>query len=169
VFRRRPRPTGSPVPVAAAGNLLLDLGQIRGLGVRFDETLGLAGGEDTLFSRQVVARGGVILWCNESETEDEVPVDRLTRQWALRRGFNGGNAKINVELRLTSSPTRRLAIRAGAVPAGFARVLAGGLSHLRGRLAGDLSRDARGLRTVYRGLGMVSAAVGHTHHEYRRH
>ncbi len=43
VFRRRPRPTGLEIPVAASGNLLLDLRQVRSLGTRFDVTLGLAG------------------------------------------------------------------------------------------------------------------------------
>lgn len=168
VFRRRPRPTGLPIPVAAAGNLLLDLDQVRRLGLRFDETLGLAGGEDTLFSRQLVSRGGVIVWCNESETEDEVPRDRLTRAWALKRGFNGGNSTVQVDLRLAASPGSRGLVRVGALFGGLARVLAGGLSHLSGRLFLDIDRDARGMRTVFRGLGMASAALGHVHREYRR-
>ena len=41
-FRRIPRPTGTPLEVAAAGNLLLDLHQIRRLGVEFDELVGEA-------------------------------------------------------------------------------------------------------------------------------
>ena len=168
VFRRRPRPTGMSIAVAAAGNLLLDLEQVRALGVRFDETLGLAGGEDTLFSRQLVARGGTIVWCNESETEDPVPPDRVTRRWALRRGFNSGNSAVQIDLRMASGRTARWMIRLRGLGGGLARVAAGWLGHRWGRMRGVVEQDARGMRTVYRGLGMVSAAIGHTHEEYGR-
>lgn len=168
VFRRRPRPTGLSIPVAAAGNLLLDLDQVRALGVRFDESLGLAGGEDTLFSRQLVAHGGKILWCNESETEDPVPAERVTRHWALRRGFNGGNSAVQIDLRMAAGPTARLLVRARGLFGGLARVIGGWVRHLWGRMTGALEHDARGMRTVHRGLGMVTAAVGHIHQEYFR-
>ena len=168
VFRRRPRPTGLVIPVAAAGNLLLDLEQVRALDVRFDETLGLAGGEDTLFSRQLVARGGVIVWCNESETEDTVPSDRVTRRWALRRGFNSGNSAIQVDLRMASGSGAKLLIRVRGLVGGSARVMAGWIRHISGKVRGVVEDDARGMRTVYRGLGMASAAIGHTHQEYSR-
>jgi succinoglycan biosynthesis protein ExoM len=54
---RRNLATGAPITVAAAGNLLLDVRQLRALRQRFDERVGLAGGEDTLFSRELHARG----------------------------------------------------------------------------------------------------------------
>ena len=60
-FQRRRMPTGTQITVAAAGNLLLDLRQVRALGIRFDPNLGLSGGEDTLFSRLLVRHGA--RWC----------------------------------------------------------------------------------------------------------
>jgi len=57
-FVRREFPDGYQVPAAGSGNLLLDLTQVRRLGLRFDERFGLTGGSDTLFTRQLIARGG---------------------------------------------------------------------------------------------------------------
>jgi succinoglycan biosynthesis protein ExoM len=168
VFRRRARPTGTPLAVAASGNLLVDVRQVRERGVRFDPTLGLSGGEDTLFSRQLAARGGQIVWCNESEAEDLVPAERLTRSWAMRRAFNGGNSAVQVELRMSSGPAARAGVRIRRTAGGAARVLAGYGRHLLGRVRGDLEHDARGLRTVHRGRGMVAGALGHVHEQYSR-
>jgi len=106
-FRRPPRQTGTVLQVAAAGNLLLDLRAIRRLGLRFDPSLGLGGGEDTLFSRQLARQGGRIVWCNESETEDLVVAARLSRAWAAQRAFSSANAGTRIQLQLTDGRFRR--------------------------------------------------------------
>lgn len=167
-FDRRPRPTGTPLEVAAAGNLLLDVLQVRRLGVRFDESLGLSGGEDTLFSRQLVGRGGTIVYCEESITEDYVVAERLTRDWATQRAFSSANAWSVAQLRLADGCLRRIARRARLVPGGALRVGAGSARHLYGRMRRHLRHDARGLRTHYRGRGMIAAAFGHRYEEYAR-
>lgn len=168
VFRRRERRTGTQRPVAAAGNLLLDLQQVRAAGLRFDVSLGLAGGEDTLFTRQLTAAGGRIIWCNESRAKDHVPTERTTREWAMRRAFNGGNASTQVDLRMSSSQLGRLGVRFYRFAGGAARVVAGSLRHLAGKVLGDTRNEAWGLRTAHRGMGMVAAAVGHHHQHYAR-
>lgn len=168
VFQRRSRPTGLELQAAACGNLLVDLGQASAAGVRFDSTLGLAGGEDTLFSKQLIAAGGRIVWCDESRAEDTVPAERVTRSWAMRRAFNGGNTAVHVDLRLVDGARSRAAIRARRLVGGAARAVAGWLRHLAGRIARDVVADARGLRTAYRGLGMIAGSWGHLHREYAR-
>ena len=111
-FRRRRMKTGTEITVAAAGNLLLDLNQVRALGVRFDNNLGLSGGEDTLFSRLLVRRGGRMVWCDESVADDYVPADRVTRQWVRNRAWSHGNTASVIDLYLADGP-RPAAARAG--------------------------------------------------------
>ncbi|WP_314854026.1 glycosyltransferase [uncultured Microbacterium sp.] len=168
VFQRRERPTGLALVTLAAGNLLLDLRQVGALGIRFDSSIGLAGGEDTCFGRSLVARGATIVWCNESRAEDYVPRERLTRAWAMRRAFNGGNAATDIDLRLERRPHRRLLVRVRRLLGGGIRAGLGLAQHLWGRLTRDIRLDARGLRTAYRGAGMASAAIGVRRHEYAR-
>ncbi len=168
LFRRPQRPTGTEIGVAATGNLLLDLNQVRSAGVRFDQRIGLGGGSDTLFSMGLKKTGARLVWCNESVAEDTVEPERQTRPWALKRSFSHGNVSILVQLRLEPRPARRLLIRAKGILGGAARVVAGYARHLFGRVTRSVRNDARGLRLAYRGAGMISASVGQTYSAYSR-
>ena len=167
-FYRRQRPTGTHLPTASTANLLLDRRQIQELGLRFDEALGLSGGEDTMFTRQLVERGGAIVWCNESEVEDTVAPSRLTREWAAQRAYSAANGLVHVTLRLTPSPARRMALRSRFLLGGTARVAAGLARHRYGRASRRLVHDAQGYRTFHRGRGMLAGARGHLYQEYSR-
>ncbi|MGW9158898.1 MULTISPECIES: glycosyltransferase [unclassified Microbacterium] len=167
-FRRPTRETGTVLEVAAAGNLLLDLRCIRRLGLRFDQSLGLGGGEDTLFSRQLVRRGGLIVWCNESETEDPVVAARLSRSWAAQRAFSSANANTRIELQLTEGALRRGALRVRAFLGGVVRIVAGVLRRAFGAVTSNIDHHARGTRIAHRGRGMVAAAFGRRYDEYSR-
>ena len=171
-FDRQSWPTGTRRPVAATNNLLLDLGAVRAAGLRFDEAFGATGGEDALFTRSLVAAGGVIVWCDEARVRDRVPAARLERAWVLRRRRSHAATAVRVELAL-AGPGAHPGIRVRALAGGCARVLAGlGRMALGGLGAGagrGLVHRARGARLVARGSGMAAAAVGRgVHREYGR-
>ena len=73
--------------------------------------VGLAGGEDTLFSRELHAKGASMVWCAESVVVDRVPPDRMTRRWVLKRAMSHGDAAVRVGLRLAPGPLARAAFR----------------------------------------------------------
>ncbi|SEP61866.1 glycosyltransferase [Microlunatus flavus] len=165
---RRNLATGAPISVAAAGNLLLDARRLRALGQRFDESVGLAGGEDTLFSRQLHARGEAMVWCAGSVAVDRVLPERMTRRWVLGRAMSHGDAWVRVGLRLAPGPVARTVVRARAALAGSVRVVVGGLRAGAGLALRRPVDQARGLRAALRGLGMVRGALGLHHAEYAR-
>ena len=167
-FRRRRLATGSRLDVAATNNLLLDLAQIRALQLRFDERFGLSGGSDTLFTRQLVQRGGTMLWCDEAVVVDRVPAARLTRDWVLRRALRSGNSAARVGLELAGNPAARLAARGASLASGSLRLLGGASRLAAGALTGSAAHRAQGMRTAARGLGMASGAFGYVYSEYRR-
>jgi succinoglycan biosynthesis protein ExoM len=167
-FVRRSMPTGTPIDVAAAGNLLLDLDQVRDLGVRFSAALGLGGGEDTLFSRTLARAGGRMVWCDESAAVDRVPLQRMTRAWVLTRAWSHGNAAVLTELRLASGPSARVRLRVLGTVRGLLRVAAGAARWGWGVLVRSHRHQARGLRAVCRGAGMAGAACGVVYEEYAR-
>lgn len=167
-FDRRRLPTGTVLDVAATNNLLLDLAQVRELAVEFDERFGLTGGSDTLFTRQIVARGGRMVWCDEAVVWDVVPRSRLTRRWVLHRAFRSGNGHSRVALEGATSHLERLRVRAGLTARGAVRFAGGCARYLAGALTGSLGARARGLRTVVRGAGMLSGAYGYVYSEYKR-
>lgn len=168
LFHRPNPPTGTILRTLAAGNLLLDLRQVRAWGLRFDDRFGLTGGEDTLFTRQIDAAGGRMLWCRESVTTDRVPRERLSRSWLASRFFRFGVTSAQVELTLLGPGGRQWAMRARCVGRGVPRVIIGGTRWLLGRMSGRLPDQARGCKTFMRGAGLVAGGFGHTRAEYAR-
>ncbi|TFV52997.1 glycosyltransferase family 2 protein [Blastococcus sp. TF02A_35] len=167
-FRRRRLPTGTRIDVAATNNLLLDLSFVRGHGLLFDERFGLSGGSDTLFTRRLVADGGLLVWCDESVVTDRVPAERLTREWVLRRAFRSGNSSSRVDVVLARGRGARAAARVRAVVRGSLRLAGGGARWVLGAVLRDELHAARGLRTAARGSGMLAGAGGVVYQEYRR-
>lgn len=167
-FVRRRMPTGRAVTVAATNNLLLDMAQMRNLHGEFDHRFGLTGGEDTLFTRQLVERGGTILWCDEAVVTDRVPQARLSRRWVLLKAFSMGNCRARVDAAMARTRPARAAARVRAGLGGIARMTIGSLRLALGAATGDLSHRALGSRMVARGAGMWAGALGYAHRHYAR-
>lgn len=72
------------------GNALLDKERCFGAELQpFDPRLGLTGGEDSLFFRQLLRRGGKLVWCAEAVAWESVEADKLAPRYLLRRAFRG--------------------------------------------------------------------------------
>jgi glycosyltransferase involved in cell wall biosynthesis len=168
VFDRRRLRTGSTVGGAGSGNLLLDLRQVHALGLSFDERLGLTGGEDTLFTHQLVHRGGVIRWCDEAEAVELVPGDRLTRRWVLQRSFRSGSSWSRAEVLLAGGPARRWLTRAGVLARAAVRMPLAALALAGAVLRGGVAARARAVTTVAAYAGLVTGAFGYVLGEYAR-
>ncbi len=166
LFERRRWPTGTLVPLAATNNLALDLDQVGSL--RFDHRLGLVGGSDSLFTRQLVRQGGKIAWCDEAVVIDRVPSDRATRAWVRRRSYRIGNSEITVQLMDARSRGERVVIRLRALRRGFLRLAAGLALCGYGYTLRRLRPVAQGSRLINRGRGQLAAAAGRVYAEYGR-
>lgn len=167
-FDSRSLPTGTAIDVAATGNLLLDLAEVRRLGVRFDAALGLGGGEDNLFSGSLTRAGGLLVWCQESAAIEHVPAERMTRSWVLMRSWSSGNAAALTDLRLSTRRLSRTRVRVSWILRGLLRVSVGAIRWGWGLLGRSDVHRARGLRAVLRGAGMVAGAAGLFYREYAR-
>ncbi len=91
-FERRQPATGTPLRVAASGNMLIDVREVRRLGVQFDRDLGLHGGSDTLFSQDVHRAGGRMIACREAAIYDLVPPEHSNRRWCWKGPGTWGRA-----------------------------------------------------------------------------
>ena len=84
-------PTGTRLAKwSGIGNTLLDQAKCFSGAQPFDPRLGLSGGEDTVFLRQLLRRGGKLVWCAEAAAWETVAVDKLATRFLLRRAFRGG-------------------------------------------------------------------------------
>ena len=167
-FDRRRLPTGTDIQVAATNNLLLDLREIRRMGLRFDEASGTTGGEDTLFTRAIRANGGRMVWCDEAVVHDIVPAARSTRRWVLLRAFSSGNSWGLTSVRLAERPAARVRTIAALHGSALSRLAGGGARAALGVALRDEAHRARGLRSAARGAGMLLGAWGVPYREYRR-
>ncbi|MGY1601011.1 glycosyltransferase family 2 protein [Geodermatophilus sp. SYSU D00815] len=168
VFDRRRRPSGTLVGGAGAGNLLLDVRRVRALGLAFDPRLGLVGGEDTLFTHQLVHRGGELRWCDEAEAVESVPADRITRRWVVRRCFRSAGSWSRAEVSLARGRLGRARVRSSVVAKAVARttLAAGALAWAAVRR--DAAAQGAAVATVVSYAGLVVGAFGFVPDEYGR-
>lgn len=162
------RPHGTVLPGAPTGNLLLDLTTVRRLGLRFDDRFRTTGGSDTLFTRQLVAHGGIIRWCADAVTVEPTPADRATREWVLARDRRTGNSWSRVHLALADAMHKRLATAGWLLLLASKLILLGSLRRLAGLVGDDIGQRARGEREHARARGLLSGLVGRRVEEYKR-
>lgn len=163
-FRRVRFADGARQRSAATNNLLIDLGFVRRLGLRFDPAFGLSGGEDIMFTSRMVAAGGVIVSCPAAVVLDAVSPERLSRRWVLLRAYRVGVSTVRVELALKPGPRTRGRWAAH----GAARMIIGTARAFWGTLRGSVTHRARGRRAMARGAGMFAGSVGIDYAEYAR-
>lgn len=168
LFARPLRRDGESLPAAGAGNLLLDLAQVRAAGLAFDTSLGLFGGEDTLFTRAIVRAGGRVVACPASVASDELEPGRATRRFALARARHHGQTQSVVDLRFAQGRPAKLVSRGRNLLKGAVWMARGAARSAAGMLTGSLSRRAVGARQVQRGIGLIEGALGAAAPEYAR-
>lgn len=167
-FDRPQRATGTRMPSAAAGNLLLDLHQLRQSGLLFEEPFGATGGEDSLLGYRLVGAGRKIVWCAESVVEDLVPTERLTRRWVLQRAYSQGNLQALIDCHLADGWRSSIIARARRAAAGAVYLTSGAARAARGYATADPARQADGLRGLCRGAGMFTGLAGRAYAQYAR-
>jgi glycosyltransferase involved in cell wall biosynthesis len=156
------RPTGSPLPYADTGNVLVRASLFRDFPAPFAPSLALAGGEDTHFFLRVARAGHRIVWADAAVAWEWVPPSRVRLPWLLRRAFRRGNTWALLEREL--DPSWR--VRALRIARGAGRIVRGAvllpLSLLRGRHA-----VVETLRGMCFGAGSLAGVAGYRYDEYR--
>jgi succinoglycan biosynthesis protein ExoM len=114
--------TGTEIPFARTGNLLLDARFLRKSGLLFDERFGLSGGEDTLLTLKLKKLGARIVWADDAPVRESVPRNRATARYILRRHYVAGNNWTRIECLLHPGAfvkAKRAAIALGRVAQGI--------------------------------------------------
>ena len=86
-------PTGTPLRDSRymrTGSVLFRSRIVDGLEAPFDLRLGRSGGEDADFFDRMLAAGWTFVWCDEARVYEEVPVERQTLTYHLRRALIRG-------------------------------------------------------------------------------
>jgi succinoglycan biosynthesis protein ExoM len=155
---------GSSMSDGWSGNCLLRLSRMRAFDVSFDPSMNFSGGEDTLFFRQVLARGGTIAYAAHATAWEMMPADRMSFGFAVGRNFRKGSTLSICDRRIDGSAgivAVRVAKACGLAVIGSIMAVA---SAIRRRNA-DLVRAAC---DVARGVGMIAGLFGVSNQPYRR-
>jgi len=146
------------------GNCLLRIKSIERFGIAFDETLNFAGGEDFLFFRELVQRGGTLAYAARAVAEETVSAERATAAYILKLHFRRGNTLSLCDLHLTKG-TATVAARALKAAVLVARGCITLLPYalFRGRAGSLIS-----LCDVARGFGAIAGILGLTYGAYAR-
>jgi succinoglycan biosynthesis protein ExoM len=78
-------PTGTELPSATTGGVMMSRRLIDELGLRFDPAFGATGGEDIDFFRRARQHGITIIACREAKVIEVVPEERMTTRYFRRR------------------------------------------------------------------------------------
>lgn len=72
------------------GNVIFDRKIFIEKGLFFDPSFGLSGGEDTDFFRRAIKCGLKFVWCQEASVFENVPPERWTRKFYMKRAYLRG-------------------------------------------------------------------------------
>lgn len=108
---------------AYTSNALLDMDFVRRHTLRFRVELGLTGGEDSVFFRQMKEAGGMIAYCPEAVVYEPVPPQRATMSWVRRRMYRAGQTHGLLCREFDRTSYRHLWLTAGA-KAAFSAMMA---------------------------------------------
>jgi hypothetical protein len=72
------------------GNVLFDREMVKDLAMPFDPKFGRSGGEDADFFGRMVESGRSFVWCHEAPVYENVPAERQTLRYFVKRAFIRG-------------------------------------------------------------------------------
>jgi len=146
-------------------NVMVRYSIVAAAGVRFDESLNQIGGEDVLFFKQLREKGHSIECVPEAIVFEDIPQDRASIGWLLRRWLRAGVTSARLR-RHSMSPFKA---RLGNGFGGVGRILAGIVLVMITAVVQGWSSFApvvKRMATVCRGIGMLLVALGGSYEEY---
>jgi len=159
-FENHRYPTGTELPRAGTGNVLVRMDVFDRIGL-FDDRFALTGGEDTDFFVRLYESGGRISWTDEAIVEEWVPASRMTLTYILRAEYRIG---ITTAMRACKSPS--LGRTLSCVIRAVLRCVKGACI-LLASLTRNRSESVKGLQRVCSSVGLIAGAFGRRYEHYR--
>lgn len=158
IFRIGPFLQGQKLNFAATNNSVLNACTVREHNMRFDMRFNQTGGEDEEFYDRVRDAGGIIRAAANAIVFDNVPRQRLSLHWILRRAYRKGNTLGRIAILRKRGRSVRIVKAGGAIGWGLGAAVFSAL--------GSRTLYFRGLLEVCRGCGMLGAFLKISLNEY---
>lgn len=148
IYEVGPFADGERLNYGATGNVLISRAALAASGARFHDRFNMSGGEDVDFFNQLLRAGQTIVASPKAVAYEEVPAERLTFGWAIRRRFRTGHS-LGLIARHHGGSGKRVAKALARAAYGAGVAVAG--------LVTSRERFARGTLDVAWGLGTLAA------------
>jgi succinoglycan biosynthesis protein ExoM len=139
---------GQSLAHGASGNVLIRRSAIAETGARFHADFNATGGEDVDFFHHLLQRGSSIIAASRAVAYEDVPTDRMTLGWVLRRRFRTGHT-LGMIAKRQGGVAMRLIKAVGRVGMGVGESALGVLI--------SRTRAVHGLTNIAWGLGTLAA------------
>lgn len=158
------RADGELVVEGHSGNCLLRTQTLQRLGLRFEASLNLAGGEDVLFFRQLIAGGGTIAFAARALATEFIDASRLSAKYVMLRNLRTGNTLALCDKKLK----RRFWALSLRFAKGLGRLALGMILLMPKTVLQGFRGAMEALCGSLRGCGMLLGLAGIQVFEYRR-
>jgi len=159
-FNRQRYRTGTRLEHAFTGNILFRHPECVGPKLHFDETMTGGGSDREFFSRYTEA-GAVVVWCDEAVVHEDIPRERATVAWLVKRMRRVGLTTAQIQRQPYSARRSVIEIFSrGLVWCGI-----GSVQWLAGIIIGKAYR-VRGRCSLAYGRGLVQGVLGYRQREY---
>jgi succinoglycan biosynthesis protein ExoM len=155
-------PTGYPIQVAFAGNVLVRSEILRKLDKPFDERFSLTGGEDSDLFMRLFQAGYKMVWANDAIAHESIPQTRTTIGYILRRAYRSWSTHSLLERELYPS----FQVQSIRTFKGIGLIVIGILLIIPSLFQGKYA-VVKALRFICRGCGTISGLLGINYEEYR--
>jgi len=136
----------------ATGNVLFKRQLFQQAG-GFRAAFSVSGGEDTEFFSRCQLQGAALIWCDTAVAHEDIPADRITRDWILKRYYLTANNYARVRRTQGGWPTAAdMALR------GLVGLVVFGAAALAARVVGSSKRLAYECKAAS-GLGKLAAVA----------
>ena len=158
IFRLGPFQQGQKLNFAATNNSMVNAGTLRHHKLRFDMRFNKTGGEDEEFYGRVRNAGGIIRAAAGATVFDNVPRQRLSVYWVIRRAYRKGNTLGRIAILRKRGRVMRIGKGFGSIARGVGTVVLSAF--------GSRTRCVKGLMEIFRGSGMLAAFLNISFAEY---
>jgi glycosyltransferase involved in cell wall biosynthesis len=159
-FTKRLLPTGTEMDTCATDNVLFSLQPARIHNLRFDESLALDGGDDTLFFSRMHTLGTKIFSCTEAIVYEPIPLSRISLRWLSQRKYRVGAGIARRKISADAAPFK-------LIVHSLSKIIAKLFSCLFHLLRGQKKKSVQAWLKGCQSAGTIGGILGIRYNEYK--
>ncbi|MFD4705098.1 glycosyltransferase family 2 protein [Gottfriedia sp. NPDC058432] len=156
---------GARLPYTGTGNTLIKMAILSEMEEVFNPKFNLSGGEDTYLFSQLVKNGNEIIWCDDAEVLEYIPLERGNMRYVFKRSFYSSINFTKIEPTLNLND-KKVTIRLLRIGKGIIKLSKGLYYILLSPFIG-LYKFVQGISFLGNGFGDIIGVLGMNSYLYK--